>query len=156
MNKMAFLPVFWRSIPLSLLQCLLSCVTFDLKNKTFPSSCKHALIQPILKKGSISNPSNYCPIAFSSGISKAVESFFNSHFLNLESQYSLWSPVWFFAKQDPLVISFPILRMSGYPQLTGGGGLNHCFTLKCDTYKRTHPPRTIIKHMRLVGACSQD
>ena len=59
---------------------------FCLKTQTFPRTWKHALVQPILKKGDRSNPSNYRPIALTSTVSKVFESLLNSHFhKNLES-----------------------------------------------------------------------
>ena len=57
-----------------------------LTTSTYPSSWKHALVQPVPKKGDHSNPSNYRPIALTSAIAKVFESLLNSHFLkHLES-----------------------------------------------------------------------
>ena len=59
---------------------------FCLKTQTFPLTWKHALVQPIFKKGDRSNPSNYRPIALTSTVSKVHECLLNSHFLkHLES-----------------------------------------------------------------------
>ena len=63
--------------------CLTTC--------TFPSSWKHALVQPIPKKGNRSDPSNYRPIALTSSISKVFESLLNSHFLKHLESHSLLS-----------------------------------------------------------------
>ena len=53
---------------------------------TYPSSWKHALVQPVLKKGNRSNPSNYHPIALTSDVAKVFETLFNSRFIkHLES-----------------------------------------------------------------------
>ena len=49
-----------------------------LKTKTFPSCWKHAVVQPVFKKGDPSDPSNYRPIAITSTISKVFESLINS------------------------------------------------------------------------------
>jgi len=62
-----------------------------LKTQTFPSSWKHALVQPIPKKGDRSNPSNYRPIALTSSISKVFESLLNNHFLKHLETHSLLS-----------------------------------------------------------------
>ena len=52
---------------------------------TYPS-WKHALVQPVPKKGDRSNPSNYRPITLTSAITKVFESLLNSHFIkHLES-----------------------------------------------------------------------
>ena len=53
---------------------------------TYPSSWKHALVQPVPKKGDRSNPSNYRPIALTSAVAKVFETLLNSHFIkDLES-----------------------------------------------------------------------
>src|ERR1700755_314247 len=44
---------------------------------TFPSCWKHALIQPVPKKGNPSKPSNYHPISLTSVLSKVFESILN-------------------------------------------------------------------------------
>ena len=47
---------------------------------------KHALVQPVPKKGGHSNPSNYRPIALTSAVAKVFETLLNSHFIkHLES-----------------------------------------------------------------------
>ena len=53
---------------------------------TYPSSWKHALVQPVPKKGGRSTPSNYRPIALISAVAKVFETLLNSHFIkHLES-----------------------------------------------------------------------
>ena len=52
-----------------------------LKSATFPSSWKHAFVQPVPKKGDHSNPSNYRPIALTNTLSKVFESLLNTHIL---------------------------------------------------------------------------
>ena len=42
---------------------------------TYPSSWKHALVQPVPKKGDCLNPSNYCPIALTSAVAKVFRNF---------------------------------------------------------------------------------
>ena len=67
-------PVLCRLFCLILISC------------TYPSSWKHALVQPVPKKGDRSNPSNYRPIAFTSAVVKVFETLLNSHFIkHLES-----------------------------------------------------------------------
>ena len=64
--------------------CRLFCLI--LVSCTYPSSWKHALFQPVTKKGDCSNPSNYRPIALISAVAKVFESLLNSHFIkHLES-----------------------------------------------------------------------
>ena len=48
---------------------------------TYPSSWKHALVQPVPKKGDCSNPSNYHPIALTLAVAKVFETLLNSHFI---------------------------------------------------------------------------
>ena len=62
-------PVLCRLFRLILISC------------TYPSSWKHALIQPVPKKGDRSNPSNYRPIALTSAVAKVFETLLNSHFI---------------------------------------------------------------------------
>ena len=63
--------------------CRLSCLI--LNSCTYPSSWKHALVQPVPKKGDRFNPSNYRPIGLTSATAKVFETLFNSHFnKNLE------------------------------------------------------------------------
>ena len=59
-------PVLCRLFRLILISC------------TYPSSWKHALVQPVPKKGDRSNPSNYHPIALTSAV---FETLLNSHFI---------------------------------------------------------------------------
>ena len=67
-------PVLCRLFRLILISC------------TYPSSWKHALVQPVPKKGDRSNPSNYRPIALTSAVAKVFETLLNSHFIkHLES-----------------------------------------------------------------------
>src|SRR5678815_3215402 len=61
-----------------------------LNTSTFPQCWKHAHAQPIPKKGSRSDPSNYRPIALTCILSKIFETLLNFHFLDhLESHYLL-------------------------------------------------------------------
>ena len=67
-------PVFCRLFCLILISC------------TYPSFWKHALVQPVPKKGDRSNPSNYRPIALTSAVAKVFKTFLISHFIkHLES-----------------------------------------------------------------------
>ena len=68
------MPVLCRLFRLILISC------------TYPSSWKHALVQPVPTKGDRSNPSNYRPIALTSAVAKVFETLLNSHFIkHLES-----------------------------------------------------------------------
>ena len=67
-------PVLFRLFRLILISC------------TYPSSWRHALVQPVPKKGDRSNPSNYRPIALTSAVAKVFKTLPNSHFIkHLES-----------------------------------------------------------------------
>ena len=67
-------PVLCRLFRLILISC------------AYPSSWKHALVQPVPKKGDRSNPSNYRPIALTTAVAKVFETLLNSHFIkHLES-----------------------------------------------------------------------
>ena len=59
--------------------CLLFCLI--LNSITSPSSWKHALVQPVPKKGDHSNPSNYCSIALTLAVAKVFETLLNYHFI---------------------------------------------------------------------------
>src|SRR5678815_2006345 len=62
-----------------------------LNTSTFPQCWKHAHVQPIPKKGSRSDPSNYRPITLTSIPSKIFETLLNSHFLDHLESHSLLS-----------------------------------------------------------------
>src|SRR5678815_3245749 len=64
---------------------------FGINTSTFPQCWKHAHLQPIPKKGSRSDPSNYRPIALTSILSKIFETLLNSHFLDHLESHSLLS-----------------------------------------------------------------
>ena len=85
---------------------------------TYPSSWKHALVQPVPKKGDRSNPSNYRPIALTSAVAKVFETLLNSHFIkHLESTTFFQITSMASVRQDLQGIFFPILLMSGHPLL---------------------------------------
>ena len=62
-----------------------------LNTNTFPLCWKRAFVQPIPKKGSRSDPSNYRPIALTCVLSKIFETLLNSHFLDHLESHSLLS-----------------------------------------------------------------
>ena len=63
--------------------CLFRLILFSC---TYPSSWKHALVQPVPKRGDHSNPSNYRPIAPTSAVAKVYKTLLYSHFIkHLES-----------------------------------------------------------------------
>ena len=95
---------------------------------TYPSSWKHAPVQPVPKKGDGSNPSNYRPIALASAVAKVFETLPNSHFIkHLESNSLLSDHQLASVRQDLQGIFFPILLMSGHPLL--GTSENHSLLL---------------------------
>ena len=109
-------PVLCRLFRLILISC------------TYPSSWKHALVQPVPKKGDRSNPSNYRPIALTSAVAKVFETLLNSHFIkHLESNNLLSDHQYGFRKARSTGISSPILLMSGHPLL--GTSENHSSSL---------------------------
>ena len=95
---------------------------------TYPSSWKHALVQPVPKKGDCSNPSNYRLIALTSAVSKVFETLLNSHFIkHLESNNLLSDQQYGFRKARSTGDLLPILLMSGHPLL--GTSENHSSSL---------------------------
>ena len=95
---------------------------------TYPSSWKHALVQPVPKKGDHCNPSNYRPIALTSAVAKVFELCLTltlSNISNLTIFFQITSMA--SVRQDLLGIFFPILLMSGHPLL--GTSENHSSSL---------------------------
>src|ERR1700755_2899413 len=66
-----------------------------LNTNNFPQCGKRSFVQPIPKKCSRSDPSNYRPIALTCVLSKTFETLLNSHFGSFGVSFSsLRSPVW--------------------------------------------------------------
>jgi len=84
-------PRFLREFAAELAPVLCRLFRLILKSSTYPKSWKHALVQPVPKKGDHSNPSNYRPIALTSAIAKVFEFILNSHFLKHLETHSLLS-----------------------------------------------------------------
>ena len=79
-------PRFLREFADELVPVLCRLFCLILISCTYPSSWKHALVQPVPKKGDRSNPSNYRPIALTSAVAMVFETLLNSHFIkHLES-----------------------------------------------------------------------
>ena len=109
-------PVLCRLFRLILISC------------TYPSSWKHALVQPVPKKGDRSNPSNYRPIALTSTVAKVFETFLtptSSNISNLTIFFQITSMA--SVRQDLQEIFFRILLMPGHPLL--GTSENHSSSL---------------------------
>jgi hypothetical protein len=62
-----------------------------LKTNIFPSSWKHAVVQPVPKKGDPSDPSNYRPIAITSTLSKVFETILNSKIVSHLEKFNIIS-----------------------------------------------------------------
>ena len=106
--------------------CRLFCLV--LISCTYTSFWKHALVQPVPKKGDHSNPSNYCPIALTSAVAKVFETLLtptSSNILNLTIFFPITSMA--SVKQGLQGIFFPILLMPGHPLL--GTSENHLSSL---------------------------
>ena len=63
-------PIVLKYCAFVLAPCLVKLFSFCLSTPTYTSCWKYAYIQPIPKKSDCSNPSNYCPIALISCLSK--------------------------------------------------------------------------------------
>ncbi len=83
MDMMEFLLLFSRTVPHWWHPAWSNSFRLCLTTSTFPSCLKYAYIQPVSKKGDRSNPSNYCPVALLSCLSKAFETILNKWFLKL-------------------------------------------------------------------------
>ena len=77
----AFPPRFLKEFAEELVPVLCRLLHLVLISCTYPSSWKHALVQPVPKKGDRSNPSNYRPIALTSAVAKVFETLLKSHFI---------------------------------------------------------------------------
>ena len=86
---------------------------------TYPSSWKHALVQPVPKKDDDCNLSSYSyrSIVLISAIAKVFETLLNSHFIKLLESNILLSDQYGFRKAKSIGIFFPILLIPGHPLL---------------------------------------
>ena len=84
-------PRVLRECASELAPVLVQLFTLCLNTNTFPLCWKRAFVQPIPKKGSRSDPSNYRPIALTCVLSKIFETLLNSHFLDHLEPHSLLS-----------------------------------------------------------------
>ena len=108
-------PVLYRLFRLILISC------------TYPSSWKHALVQPVPKKGECSDPSNYRPIALTSAVAKVFETFLNSHFIKHLNSIFFQINSMASVRQERQGVFFPILLTPGHPLL--GTSENHSSSL---------------------------
>ena len=105
-------PVLCRLFRLILISC------------TYPFSWKHALVQPVPKKGDRSNPSNYRPIALTSAVMPRFSKLcLYSHFIRNILNLTIFFPITSMAsvRQDLQGIFFPILLILGHPLLRDFG-----------------------------------
>jgi retron-type reverse transcriptase len=84
-------PRVLRECASELAPVLVQLFSLCLNTNTFPLCWKRAFVQPIPKKGSRSDPSNYRPIALTCVLSKIFETLLNSHFLDHLESHSLLS-----------------------------------------------------------------
>src|SRR5678815_1711052 len=84
-------PRVLRECASELAPVLVQLYSLCLNTNTFPQCWKRAHVQPIPKKGSRSDPSNYRPIALTCILSKIFETLLNSHFLDHLESHSLLS-----------------------------------------------------------------
>src|ERR1700755_1708381 len=84
-------PRVLRECASELAPSLVQLFSLCLNTSTFPQCWKRAIVQPIPKKGSRSDPSNYRPIALTCILSKIFETLLNSHFLDHLESHSLLS-----------------------------------------------------------------
>ncbi len=82
-------PIVLKNCGSVLAPCLVKHFRLCLSTSTFPSSWKFAHIQPVPKKGDLSNPSNYSPIALKSCLFKPFESILNKKILMHLSAHNL-------------------------------------------------------------------
>ena len=116
-----------------LASCLVKLFRLCLSTSTCPPCWKYAYIQPVPKKGDHSNPSNYCPIAFISCLSKLFESLLSrkiqghlsAHNLLSDHQYGFQSGC---STSDPL----PFLTDSWSCSF---GGFGETFAIALDISK---------------------
>ncbi len=66
-----------KSCAFMLTPCQVKLFSSCLSTSPFPSCWKYPFLQPVPKKGYCSSPSNYCPTALLSCLSKAFESVIN-------------------------------------------------------------------------------
>ena len=84
-------PRVLRECASALAPILVQLYSLCLNTNTFPQCWKRAYVQPVPKKGSRSDPSNYRPIALTCILSKVFETLLNSHFLDHLESHSLLS-----------------------------------------------------------------
>src|ERR1700755_1786560 len=84
-------PRVLRECASELAPSLVQLFSLCLNTSTFHQCWKRAIVQPISKKGSRFDPSNYRPIALTCILSKTFETLLNSHFLDHLESHSFLS-----------------------------------------------------------------
>ena len=122
--------------------CLFFCISFHfILNSCIYPSWRHALVQPVPKKGDRFNPSNYHPPALASAIVKVFKSLLNSLFINRAESNNLLSYHQYHSHKESFFLilpipSHPLLRtLENYLPLVvislrhlSESGIRHCHT----------------------------
>ncbi len=125
-------PIILKNCAFVLKPCLVQLFGLCLSTSTFTSCWKYAHIEPVPKKGDCSNPSNYCPIALLSCLSKAFESILNRKIQKHLSTSDLLSDRQYEFRKGRSTGNLLSLLILGHPLLTVSLKLSQL----CWTYRK--------------------